>query len=579
MPTVRVERRLAAIMVADIVGYSRLIEADEARTLTTIRALRSEILDPLLADYKGRIVKMMGDGVVLEFGSVVDAVACAVAVQQGVALHQRDISPEYRIAFRIGINLGDVVVDGSDLLGDGVNIAARLEALSEPEGIWIADTVYKQLVGKTDAAFEDVGERTLKNIAQPVRVWRWAKEPVLATAAAPLPLPAKPSIAVLPFDNLSGLLEETYFSDGITEDIITGLARFRSLLVIARNSSFALRSKPIDLSEIGRRLGVSYILEGSVRRVGERVRITAQLIEAATGMHVWAERYDRSLDDIFAVQDDVAQMIVAALFGRIQEAGVERSGRVPTASLTAYDCLLRGLAHFRAYADDDNARALEMFERAIALDPRYGLARSFRALVQVTMHGSATAPVDVLDKAFVDATYAVELDPQEGRCHRILSTVCLYRHEYDMADQHARRAVELNPNDADSLMQMGRILAMRGEPMQALGWLNSAVRLNPLHPPWYHGHFGVAFYSLRRFDEAAKAFKRMPSRGTWSRARLAACYGQLERTEDAWSVAAEVLRLQPDFSTAEYMRGNVLLERAEDRELLREGLIKAGLPA
>ena len=249
-------------------AYSRLIETDEARTLTAIRALRSEVIDPLIADHRGRIVKLMGDGAIVEFGSVVDAVACAVAVQEGVTVHQREVPPESRIVFRIGINVGDVVVEDGDLLGDGVNIAARLEALAEPGGICIADAVQKQLAGKTDFAFEDTGERTLKNIAQPVRVWRWAKEPTPAAAGAPLPLPDRPSIAVLPFDNLSGQPEETYFSDGITEDIITGLARFRSLFVIARNSSFAFRGKSIELAEIGRRLGVSYLLEGSVRRAG-----------------------------------------------------------------------------------------------------------------------------------------------------------------------------------------------------------------------------------------------------------------------------------------------------------------------
>ena len=273
--------------------------------------------------------------------------------RKGLAVHQREVPPESRIVFRIGINVGDVVVEDGDLLGDGVNIAARLEALAEPGGICIADAVQKQLAGKTDFAFEDTGERTLKNIAQPVRVWRWAKAPTSAAAAgAPLPLPDRPSIAVLPFDNLSGQPEETYFSDGITEDIITGLARFRSLFVIARNSSFAFRGKSIDLAEIGRRLGVSYLLEGSVRRAGARVRITAQLIEAATGAHLWAERYDRSLDDIFAVQDEVAQTIVSTLVGRIEDARLQQSLRKPTTSLAAYDCLLRGLAHFRSDAGD-----------------------------------------------------------------------------------------------------------------------------------------------------------------------------------------------------------------------------------
>jgi len=394
----------------------------------------------------------------------------------------------------------------------------------------------------------------------------------------PPSLPDRPSIAVLPFDNLSGQPEESYFSDGITEDIITGLARFRSLFVIARNSSFAFRSKPIDIAEIGRKLGVSYLLEGSVRRAVARVRITAQLIEVAAGTHLWAERYDRCLDDIFAVQDEVAQMIVAALFGRIQEAGFERSSRIPTASLTAYDCLLRGLAHFRAYAEDENQRACEMFERAVALDPRYALAHSYLALVRVTMHGWATAPAEILDAAFAKARRAVELDPQENRCHRILSQICLLRREYDMAEQHIRQAFDLNPNDADAMMHRGVLLALRGRPEEALDYSEAAIRLNPLHPPWYNTPFGIALYSLRRFAEAAQALKRIPDPGTWSRVRLAACYAQLERSAEAQAAVAEVLRLQPDFSTAEFIRKSVLLERSEDRELLREGLLKAGFP-
>jgi tetratricopeptide (TPR) repeat protein len=271
-------------------------------------------------------------------------------------------------------------------------------------------------------------------------------------------------------------------------------------------------------------------------------------------------------------------MIVAALFGRIHEAALQRSVRMPTASLTAYDCLLRGLGHFRAYAENENERACEMLERAVALDPHYALPHAYLALVRVTMKGSATAPVDVLSAEVARARHAVELDPQESRCHRVLSTICLYRREYELAEQHARQALELNPNDADAVMQKGRLLAMRGKPEEALDCLEAAVRLNPFHPPWYNAHFGIAFYSLGRFDEAAQALRRLPDPGTWSLARLAACYGQLGKSAEAQVAVAEILRLQPDFSTAEYVRTNVLLERAEDRELLRDGLLKAGLP-
>ena len=324
---------------------------------------------------------------------------------------------------------------------------------------------------------------------------------------------------------------------------------------------------------------MSYLLEGSVRRAGARVRITAQLIEAATGAHLWAERYDRSLDDIFAVQDEVAQTIVSTLVGRIEDARLQQSLRKPTTSLAAYDCLLRGLAHFRGDTETANQQALEMFEKAVALDARYAVAHSYRAFVKVAQNGHAAAPTEVLDAAFAEAKHALELDPLESRCHRILSTICLYRREYDMAEQHLRRAFDLNPNDADAMIMKGRLLAFRGRPEEALACLEAAVRLNPLRPRWYDAHFGIALYSLRRFAEAAQAFKQMPLPTSWSNARLAACYAQLERTAEAQAAVAEVLRLQPDFSTAEYMRKSVLLEHAEDRELLREGLIKAGLPA
>ncbi|WP_287282889.1 adenylate/guanylate cyclase domain-containing protein [Mesorhizobium sp.] len=467
-------------MAADIVAYSRLIETDEARTLTAMRAIRSQIIEPLIAEHRGRIVKLMGDGAIVEFGSVVEAVACAVAIQEGTAIHQREVPPESRIVYRIGINVGDVVVDDGDLLGDGVNIAARLEALAEPGGICIADPVQKQLAGKTDFAFEDTGERPLKNIAQPVRVWRWTREPGLGDTVAPLALPDRPSIAVLPFDNLSGQPEDTYFSDGITEDIVTGLAHFRSLFVIARNSSFAFRGKATSLAAIGQQLGVSYLLEGSVRRAGARVRITAQLIEAATWAHLWAERYDRSLDDIFAVQDEVTTTIVSTLVGRIEDAKLKQSLRKPTVSLAAYDFLLRGIARFRGYSEDDNRQACTFLEKAIANDPNYALAHSYLALARIALHGYGAAPLDIRRASSVMARRGVDLDPQEGGCHRILGQVLLYVRELDVAEHHARRAVELNPNDADGAISMGDLLVTKGHPVEGLAWTEKASASVPL---------------------------------------------------------------------------------------------------
>jgi adenylate cyclase len=578
MAEARTNRRLAAIMATDIVAYSRMIGIDEAGTLAAIKDVRLAVFDPLVADHKGRIVKLMGDGAIVEFGSVVDAVACAIALQQQVTVHQSEAAPESRIVFRIGINLGDVVVEDGDLFGDGVNIAARLEPLAEPGGICIADAVHRQLAGKTTAAFEDTGERTLKNIALPVRAWRWTRGEHPDVAEAPLTLPDRPSIAVLPFDSLGGQADEAYFCDGITEDIITGLVRFRSLFVVARNSSFAFRGKGMALADIGRRLGVSYLLEGSIRRVGDRVRITAQLIEAATGMHMWAERFDRSMDDIFAVQEEVAQTIVATLFGRIQEAKIQQALRKPTVSLAAYDYVLRGLAHFRGHADDDNRKAHEMFDRAVALDPRYALPHSYLALVVLAENGMADAPKEVQDLALAEARHAVELDPQESRCHRALAFIWLNRRDYDTSEHHYLAALELNPNDADVRMGFGHLHAIRGRPEEAMAFMQSALRLNPLYPAWYDFQLGIAFYSAGRYEEAAQTFKRVPTRGYWARSRLAACYAQLGRLAEAQAQAAEVLRLKPDFSTADFLLRDVLLEKPDDREHLRDALLAAGLP-
>ena len=455
---------------------------------------------------------------------------------------------------RIGISFGDVVVDGDDLLGDGVNIATRLEGLAEPGGICIADAVQKQLGGKTDFAFNDLGEHTLKNITQPVRVWGWAKEPAQAVGGPSLPLPDKPSIAVLPFDNLSGQPEETYFSDGITEDIITGLARFRSLFVIARNSSFAFRGKAMDMAEIGRRLGVSYLLEGSVRRAGERVRITAQLIEAGTGSHLWAERYDRSLDDIFAVQDEVAQTIVSTLVGRIEDARLRQVLRRPTDSLAAYDCLLRGIAHFWGDTEAANQQALEMFKKAVDLDPGYALARSYRAIVKVALSGHASATTEVLHAAFTEANHALELDPLESRCHRILSTICLYRREYDLAERHVRRAFDLNPNDTDIVTMKGRVLVARGRPEEALACFETAVRLNPIHPHWYrYSLWHRPVFASALSQKRRKLSPRCPdrTRGQVRGSQLATL--SLNGRKRHRRRSAEVLRLKPDFSTGEFM--------------------------
>ena len=561
-------RRLAAILAADVVGFSSMMEKDEEGTLARVKALQRDVIEPRVRERGGRLVKTTGDGFLCEFGSPVEAVRCALEVQDAT-----NANGEPGPLLRMGINLGDIIIEqDGDIYGDGVNVAARLEQLADPGGICISDEVHRHVEGKIDRPFQDRGEQQVKNLARPVRVFSLLD----GVERKPLPLPQKPSIAVLPFENLSGQAEETYLSDGITEDIITGLARFRSLFVIARNSSFAFRDKAADVAGVGRQLGVSYLVEGSVRRIASRIRITAKLIDAATAAHIWAGRYDRELDDVFAVQDEVAQMIVSTLFGTIEHTKLEQAFRKPTESMVAYDFLLRGLAHFRGYAEEDNRRACEMFEKAVALDPRYALAHAYLAFVRVALDGFASASADVLNAAFGMAAHAVDLDPHESRCHRMLGMICIYRRDYDAAERHLRRALDLNPNDADGKSQMGYLLALRGRPEEGLEWIDAAKRLNPLHPSWYNFSVGIALYSLARYEEAAKAFQRLPNFGPWARARLAACLAQTGQTAEARAEAAAVLEKRPDFSIEQFLARDVLLERVEDREQLRQGLTRAG---
>src|SRR5215469_16751091 len=376
----RAQRRLAAILAADVAGYSRLMGADEEGTLAQLKAHRRDLIDPKIAEHRGRIVKTTGDGLLAEFASVVDALRCAVEVQRGMAECNSSVPPEQRIEFRLGINVGDIVIEGGDIYGDGVNVAARLETLAEPGGICVSSRVQEDARGKLDVAFDELGERRLKNIAWPVRVCRVRLDTKAGTLQPALPFPDRPSIAVLPFTNMSGDPEQQYFGDGVVEDIIAELSRFRSLFVIARNSSFAFHGEAIDLGEIARRLGVQFVVEGSIRRAGNRVRITAQLIDARTGTHLWAERYDRELEDIFAVQDEVVHTVVATVAGRVEAAGAELAKRRPPESLIAYDYVLRGLEQLNLAGQEHNAAARHLFEEAVDLDPQYAVGHAYLAL-------------------------------------------------------------------------------------------------------------------------------------------------------------------------------------------------------
>src|SRR5919109_1179920 len=379
----RAQRRLAAILAADVVGYARLIGADEEGTLAALKSLRRELIDSKVEQHHGRVVKTMGDGALIEFASVVDAVRCAVDVQRGAAERNAGVRPDKRIEFRIGINVGDVVIDGDDILGDGVNIAARLEGLAEPGGILVSRAVRDQVRDRVELAFEDLGERELKNIARLVRVYRiQAPTELMAEVArsAALPLPDKPSIAVLPFTNMSGDAEHEYFADGIAEDIITGLSRLRWLFVIARNSSFTYKDRHVDVRQVGRELGVRYILEGSVRKGGNRIRITGQLIEAETGAHLWAERYDRALDDVFAIQDEITDSVIGCIQPHVYAAEHERLKRKPPQRLDAWESVVQGMFLYSQHSDASTKEALTMLDRAVELDPSYAQAHGLRAV-------------------------------------------------------------------------------------------------------------------------------------------------------------------------------------------------------
>ena len=579
------ERKLAAILAADVVGYSRLMAADEVGTLAVLKAHRKEVIDPKIAAYRGRIVKLMGDGALVEFASAVDAVQCAVDIQRALAERNTDVPDERRMDIRIGVNLGDVIVEGDDLYGEGVNVAARLQELAEAGGICLSADVHRQVEGKVDVAFDDAGAHEVKNLPRPIRMWRWreAAPAVGATSAAAkeaLALPDKPSIAVLAFDNISRDPEQEYFADGITEDIITALSRFRSLFVIARNSSFAYKGRAVKVQEVGQDLGVQYVLEGSVRKAGSRVRITAQLVDAASGNHVWAERYDRDMEDIFAVQDEVTQTIVATLVGRLEAADLERAKRKARDNLAAYDYLLRGNDYHHRGTKEDNAQALRMLEKAIELDPEYAPAHAALACTigQAWVRGYLPEPEKLSQRCFETAQKARSLDDDDSECHRILAAIHLIRGQHDQAEFHLDKALSLNPNDDRLVAQRGELLTLLGRPEEGLEWIERAARLNPYHPDGRAGDLGQALHAACRYEEAVRTFRRIAAPHHGHHAYLAACYARLGRDEEAKTHAAEVLELKPDFSVDEYLNTVPYKERS-DREHHRQGLIKAGLPA
>jgi adenylate cyclase len=542
-----VKRRLAAILAADVVGYTALMGADETGTLQRLTDLRHEIIEPLIDEHHGRVVKLMGDGLLVEFASVVDAVACALAWQDGVAEQEADAGEGKRLLFRIGINVGDVIVEGDDIHGDGVNIAARLEGQAEPGGICLSGDAYRQVKGKLEADFEDLGEHDLKNVAEPVRIYRIAADRsgtvVTSAAKEPLPLPDKPSIAVLPFTNMSGDPEQEYFCDGMAEDIITELCRFGELFVIARNSSFVYREQVVNVRQVGQELGVRYVLEGSVRRAGRRVRVTAQLADTTTGDHLWAERYDRDLDDIFAVQDEVTRVIVGTLTERIKHVGAEHARRTPTEELAAYDYVLRGRELLHRWNSEDNRKAREMFEAAVALDPDYAMAHAYLADAYYAdwIGGWSQSPRDALERFCSLAEKSLSLDDTMSAAHEATARAHLYRRRYDEARFHAEKALSLCPNDADNVMQAGYIAMFDGEHARAIDLINQAARLNPFGR--YGIALGMALFSAKRYEEAIGSLKTARGRIPHVHAFLAASYAHAGMDAKARGAASQLIEI------------------------------------
>lgn len=576
------QRRLAAILAADVVGYSRMIRADEEGTLNALRALREQLIDPRLAAHNGRTVKLMGDGMLVEFASVVSAVRAAVEAQEAVADHNAGLPEDKRIRFRIGINLGDVVIDGDDIHGDGVNIAARLEGLADPGGICVSGAVHDQVKNRMQLAFEDLGERQVKNIDEPVRIWRLsgrtsADQSSSVSAQTVPPLADEHSIAVLPFDNMSGDQEQEYFADGITEDIITEISKVPGLIVISRNSTFTYKRKAVKAQDVCRDLGVRYMLEGSVRKAGERVRITAQLIDGRSGRHLWAERYDRGLADIFAVQDDVTERIVRSLAVKLSEGDQTRSPSADTDNPEAYDCVLRGREQYRLYSKDGNVAAQRLYERAIELDPSY--ATPYAALAETYLHDLFMGNSEALDRALELAETARDLDPSLPLVYEALAGAHLFKRQHTEALAAARRWVEIEPGNAEAYATLAGTMHFSGEPERVAGLIEKAKRLNPFYPFYYTLYAGQACFTQQRFKDAAALIARSVAHNPQSlpsHIYLAATYGQLGEDSLARDALAEVRRISPDFSMAQ-ARAIAAYKRPDDLNLLLDGLRKAGL--
>jgi adenylate cyclase len=578
-------QRLSAILCADVAGFSRLMSEDERGTVAGLEACRALFRERIVM-HGGRVVDTAGDSVLAAFDSVLDAVACAVAVQGALRARNDPLPERRRMQYRIGVNLGDVITrpDGT-VYGDGVNIAARIQALAEPGCIAVAGSVRDSVAGKLELTLVDLGEQAVKNIARPVRVFRAVPQtpdaaPRAAAAVVGRDGSDKPSVAVLPFNNMSGDAEQEFFADGITEDIITELSRFRELFVISRNSSFKYKGAAVEVRKFAEELGVQYVVEGSVRKAGKRVRITVQLIDAETNRHLWAERYDRELEDIFEIQDEVTRAIVAVLPGRVEAATQERAARKTTDNMAAYECVLAGKRRHHRSTREDNAAALQVLERAIALDPSYAHAHAWRACTLGQAWGYGwVEDRDATERIIVDELQkALKLDENDSDVQRLLASIAVLQNELDKALHHQERALRLNPNDDLIVVQHGELLTWMGQPDAGVEWILKAMRLNPYHPERFWGHLGRAHFVGRRYRETIAAFQRIAAPDYRTAVYFAGCHARLGEASEARQHAARVLAEEPKFSVQTYLDTMTHYARPADREHHRESLLQAGLP-
>jgi adenylate cyclase len=579
----RVERRLAAILAADVAGYSRMMGADEIGTLAALKAHRRELIDPKIAEHRGRIVKTSGDSLLVEFASVVDAVRCAVEVNEAMAKRNADVPEEERIEFRVGINVGDIIIDEGDILGDGVNIAARLEGIAQPGSIILSKAARDQVHDKVDVTFDDMGEQTLKNIARPVHVYRVAtgSSPTGGAMRPTLALPDKPSIAVLPFQNMSGDPEQDYFADGIVEDMITALSRIGWLFVIARNSSFTYKGKPVDVKQVGRELGVRYVLQGSVRKAGNRVRITGQLIDAVTGAHLWADKFDGAMEGVFELQDTVTEHVVASIEPSVRQAEINRARAKPTSNLDAYDCYLRALPPYYLLTREGTEAAVVYLRQAIELDPGYALAKAFLAFNYTTRRLQGLGAPNDRANAYALAQEAIADDPNDPSTLRWAGHALGFWGDYDRALAVLDSAARLNVNGSQTLNSLGWVRCYAClEPDTAIAHFERATRLSPRDPEICQMLTGIAFaHLIAGRNEEALVFARRsvneaPRFTSGHRAKIVALES-LGRCEEAKAAADVLLAYDPGFTITSRLP---VYRDAQFRQKYYGGLKAAGLP-